>query len=72
MNADSPATYSQQKMGYSYPVLKPQEIQSCLHDMGFEITLDELTDPAHHKEKLREMFTLLVRSPIVYCLLLFV
>ena len=62
MNIDSPATFSHQKPGYSYPVLKPNEIQSCLRDMGFEITLDELTDPAHHKEKLRDVFTLLVRS----------
>ena len=62
MNIDTTGTFSQQKPGYSYPVLKPNEIQSCLHDMGFEITLDELSDPAHHKEKLREMFTLLVRK----------
>jgi len=63
---DVTATY-QQSPGFFFPILKPAEIQGCLQDMGLEVSMDALTDPAHHKEKLREVFTFLVRSMYLRC-----
>jgi hypothetical protein len=50
--------------GFIFPILKPIEIQQCMHELGTELTNDELNDPAHHKEKLRKIFTFLVRYSI--------
>ena len=49
-------------MGFIFPVLKPNEIQQCMNELGTELTNEELNDPAHHKEKLRKIFTFLVRN----------
>jgi hypothetical protein len=53
--------------GFIFPILKPSEIQQCMHELGTELTNDELTDPAHHKEKLRKIFIFLVRFFAVVC-----
>jgi Nuf2 family len=50
--------------GFIFPILKATEIQQCMHELGTELTNDELNDPAHHKEKLRKIFTFLVRFPV--------
>jgi Nuf2 family len=47
--------------GFIFPILKPSEIQQCMNELGTELTNEELNDPAHHKEKLRKIFTFLVR-----------
>lgn len=47
--------------GFIFPVLKPAEIQQCMLELGTELSEEELQDPAHHKEKLRKVFTFLVR-----------
>jgi Nuf2 family len=48
--------------GFIFPILKPTEIQQCMNELGTELTNEELNDPAHHKEKLRKIFTFLVRT----------
>lgn len=58
MNGGAPVT------GFIFPILKPSEIQQCMTELGTELTNDELNDPAHHKEKLRKIFTFLVRINI--------
>jgi hypothetical protein len=50
--------------GFIFPILKPIEIQQCMHELGTELTNDELNDPAHHKEKLRHIFTFLVCTKV--------
>jgi hypothetical protein len=46
---------------FMFPLLKPAEIQQCLQELGTDLTQEEMQDPAHHKEKLRKVFTFLVR-----------
>jgi len=48
--------------GYFFPVLKPNDIQKCMSELGFDMTKEELQEPAHHKEKLRKAFQFLVRA----------
>jgi hypothetical protein len=48
--------------GFIFPILKPTDIQQCMYELGTELTSEELNDPAHHKEKLRKIFTFLVRN----------
>ena len=55
--------------GFIFPILKPIEIQQCMNELGTELTNEELNDPAHHKEKLRKIFTFLVRAIYNYLLL---
>ena len=52
--------------GYLFPLLKPAQIQLWMSDLDIEVSLDELQDPAHHKEKLRKLFTILVRLHMFY------
>jgi hypothetical protein len=47
--------------GFIFPILKPADIQICMAELGAELSQEELQDPAHHKEKLRKVFTFLVR-----------
>ncbi len=58
MNGGAPVT------GFIFPILKPSEIQQCMTELGTLMTDEELNDPAHHKEKLRKIFTFLVRINI--------
>ena len=52
--------------GFIYPILKPADIIQCLSEIGIEISRDELQNPGHHKEKLRKIFTALVRTVLCY------
>ena len=55
--------------GYKFPILKPTELVQCLSQLGAcnpNITLDELEEPQHCKEKIRQTFLFLVS--LVYAL----
>jgi hypothetical protein len=56
---------------YKFPILKPSELIQCLKELGSggdqntaltTITKEELEEPQHCKEKLRNIFNFLVRT----------
>jgi len=50
---------------YAFPILKSQEILLCIEELGIELSQQELTDPIRHKEKLRTVWSSMVRC--CYC-----
>ena len=57
---------------YCFPILKSQEILSCIDEMGVEVSQQELADPIRHKEKLRQVWLALVRGVDATALRVFV
>jgi len=49
-----------QQAGFVFPVLKSAEIVQCMSELGFDLSQQELSEPARHKEKLRQVFVKLV------------
>ena len=43
------------------PILKLDELSHCIDEAGVTISAEELADPIHHKEKLRNVWLALVR-----------
>lgn len=48
----------------SFPILHPSEIIQALARLGIEISKNELNEPSRHREKLRQIFLVLVRASI--------
>jgi hypothetical protein len=46
---------------YCFPILKSQEILSCIGEIGVDVTQPELANPIRHKEKLRLIWLAMVR-----------
>jgi hypothetical protein len=44
-----------------FPTMKLGQIQTHLAQGGIDISMDELQEPSHHKEKLRKVFLSVVR-----------
>jgi hypothetical protein len=44
-----------------FPTMKLGQIQTSLAQCGIDISMDELQEPSHHKEKLRKIFLCVVR-----------
>lgn len=57
---DLTATHSTSNPKYLFPFLDPKRILEEMADLGFDLVLEELEDPSHHKEKLRNAFLFLV------------
>jgi hypothetical protein len=51
--------------GFIFPTLNLDDIQAGMSDIGMELSIEELQDPARHKEKLRKIFLFLVRRVFV-------
>jgi hypothetical protein len=47
---------------YIFPLLKHSDILQCMSELGIEMTKAELAEPVRHKERVRKVFLLLVRS----------
>ena len=48
--------------GYLFPILKADKIVEYVCQIGVELTVDELKDPARHKEKMKKVWVALVRK----------
>jgi kinetochore protein Nuf2 len=46
--------------GFLFPILKTQEIVDIMAELNVEITKAELIEPQRHKEKIRQLFVLLL------------
>lgn len=49
-----------------FPLLKLDVILKCMSEMDMDMTQEELEDPAHHKEKLRKVFAMMVRKNLFW------
>lgn len=69
MTSGGLTTAKRRTNAYKFPILKPSDLIQCLSQLGAcdpMISKDELEEPQHCKEKIRNIFTFLV-SKVNYC-----
>lgn len=49
-----------QQQSFSFPLLKNADIINCMSELGVPLTADELSEPARHKDRVREVFVMLI------------
>ena len=49
-----------QQQSFAFPLLKNADIINCMSELGVPLTADELTEPNRHRDRVREVFLMLV------------
>ena len=49
-----------QQQSFAFPLLKNADIINCMSELGVPLTADELAEPARHKDRVREVFLMLI------------
>ena len=45
---------------FSFPILKNSDIMQCMSEIGIDLTQDDLNEPHRHRDRVREVFLLLI------------
>jgi len=49
-----------QQQSFAFPLLKNADIINCMSELGVPLTADELAEPVRHKDRVREVFLMLI------------
>lgn len=54
--------YTNTPTQFIFPVLKSADILQCMSELGIELSKAELSEPHRHRDKIKKVWFLLVRS----------